>query len=189
MHATYLRQPFSTLAIHQESSGELVKSIDWDPNTRQISSRLKRLHGGCLRSTGQNLGNRTNFPASLVAQWGRKYQPVNAEEVLSLIQEDPTCRRATKPMSHNYGAHTLEPRSTTREGIATSSPGISTMEEPLITTGEEAWSQPGRSPDHNQGGALITTGEEAWPQPEGSPWWQLEQSPGAAMETQHTKDK
>lgn len=101
-----------------------------------------------------------------MAQWGRKYQPVNAEAVLSLIQEDRTRRRATKSISQNYGAHTLEPRSTTREGTATSSPGISTREEPL-----------------------ITTGAEAWPQPEGSPWWQLEQSPGAAMETQHTKDK
>ena len=29
----------------------------------------------------------------------------------SLVQEDPTCLRATKPMSHNYGVHAPEPGS------------------------------------------------------------------------------
>lgn len=140
MHATYLRQPFSTLAIQQESSGELVKSIDCDPNTRQISSRLKRLHGGCPRSTGQNLGNRTNFPASLVAQLGVK---------ISLSMQKQRCyprsRRSHAPqgnqaLCHSYGAHPLEPCSATREGITTSTQA----------------SHPGRSPDHNPGEAPIT---------------------------------
>ena len=31
--------------------------------------------------------------------------------VQALVQEDPTCRRATKPMHHNYWACTLEPAS------------------------------------------------------------------------------
>ena len=26
-----------------------------------------------------------------------------------LVREDPICRRAAKPVSHNYWAHTLEP--------------------------------------------------------------------------------
>ena len=30
-------------------------------------------------------------------------------QVRSLVQEDPTCRRATKPMRHNYWACDLEP--------------------------------------------------------------------------------
>ena len=29
--------------------------------------------------------------------------------VRALVQEDPTCRGATKPVCHNYGACTLEP--------------------------------------------------------------------------------
>ena len=29
--------------------------------------------------------------------------------VRALVQEDPTCRGATKPMRHNYGACALEP--------------------------------------------------------------------------------
>ena len=31
--------------------------------------------------------------------------------VWALVQEDPTCRRATKPMRHNYWACALEPAS------------------------------------------------------------------------------
>ena len=31
--------------------------------------------------------------------------------VWALVQEDPTCRGATKPMRHNYWACTLEPMS------------------------------------------------------------------------------
>ena len=31
--------------------------------------------------------------------------------VQSLVQEDPTCRRATKPVHHNYWACVLEPAS------------------------------------------------------------------------------
>ena len=32
-------------------------------------------------------------------------------EVQALVQEDPTCHRATKPMRHNYWACALEPAS------------------------------------------------------------------------------
>ena len=41
-----------------------------------------------------------------------KNLPANAGDMGSvLVQEDPTCCGATKPMCHNYGAHTLEPAS------------------------------------------------------------------------------
>ena len=39
---------------------------------------------------------------SLVAQWLRIRLPVQGTWVQALVQEDPTCRRATKPMCHNY---------------------------------------------------------------------------------------
>ena len=39
---------------------------------------------------------------SLVAQWLRICLPVQGTQVRSLVQEDPTCCRATKPVSHNY---------------------------------------------------------------------------------------
>ena len=42
--------------------------------------------------------------ASLVAQWWRMHLPTKEMRVWPLVQEDPTCSRATKPVSHNYWA-------------------------------------------------------------------------------------
>ena len=39
---------------------------------------------------------------SLVAQWLRIHLPVQGTQVQALVQEDPTCRRATKPVHRNY---------------------------------------------------------------------------------------
>ena len=47
--------------------------------------------------------------ASLVAQWLRIHLPMQGAWVQALAREDPTCRRATKPMRHNYRACALEP--------------------------------------------------------------------------------
>ena len=46
---------------------------------------------------------------SLVTQWLRICLPVQGTRVRALVQEDPTCRRATKPVYHNYWAYALEP--------------------------------------------------------------------------------
>ena len=40
--------------------------------------------------------------ASLVVQWLRIRLPMQGTWVQSLVQEDPTCRGATKPVHHNY---------------------------------------------------------------------------------------
>ena len=39
---------------------------------------------------------------SLVAHWLRICLPMQGTQVQSLVQKDPTCRGATKPMCHNY---------------------------------------------------------------------------------------
>ena len=44
------------------------------------------------------------YRASLVAQWLRICLPMQGTQVRALVWEDPTCRGATKPMSHNYWA-------------------------------------------------------------------------------------
>ena len=49
--------------------------------------------------------------ASLMAQWLRILLPMQSTRVRALVREDPTCRRATKPMRHNYRACALEPAS------------------------------------------------------------------------------
>ena len=40
--------------------------------------------------------------ASLVAQWLRICLPMQGTQVQALVWEDPTCRGAPRPMSHNY---------------------------------------------------------------------------------------
>ena len=42
------------------------------------------------------------YTASLVVQWLRIRLPMQGTRVRSLAWEDPTCRRATKPVRHNY---------------------------------------------------------------------------------------
>ena len=48
--------------------------------------------------------------ASLVAQWLRLHLPMQGTRVRALVQEDPTCRGATKPVRHNYWGYALEPQ-------------------------------------------------------------------------------
>ena len=48
-----------------------------------------------------NLKN-TVWGASLVAQWLRICLPMQGTRVQALVWEDPTCRGATRPVSHNY---------------------------------------------------------------------------------------
>ena len=40
--------------------------------------------------------------ASLVAQWLRICLPMQGTRVRTLVREDPTCRGAAGPVSHNY---------------------------------------------------------------------------------------
>ena len=40
--------------------------------------------------------------ASLVAQWLRICLPMQGTWVQALVWKDPTCRGATRPVSHNY---------------------------------------------------------------------------------------
>ena len=54
---------------------------------------------------------RVNTGTSLLAQWLRILLPTQRTRVQSLVQEDPTCCGATKPMCHNYWAWALEPAS------------------------------------------------------------------------------
>ena len=42
------------------------------------------------------------YRASLVAQWLRVCLPMRGTRVRALVWEDPRCRGATGPVSHNY---------------------------------------------------------------------------------------
>ena len=56
------------------------------PNYQKIAIKIKNLPWG----------------TSLVAQWLRIHLPMQGTRVRSLIQEDPTCHGAAKPVRHNY---------------------------------------------------------------------------------------
>ena len=43
-----------------------------------------------------------NYGVSLVAQWLRICLPMQGTRVRALVWEDPTCRGAAGPVSHNY---------------------------------------------------------------------------------------
>ena len=66
--------------------------------------------GGCVCSeSASNRGEEKGVQelytgASLVVQWLRIRLPMQGTQVLALVWEDPTCRGATGPVSHNYWA-------------------------------------------------------------------------------------
>ena len=70
-----------------------------------VETHTKKQDQLCL----QNSVSKSRIRASLVVQWPRICLPMQGTQVQSLVQEDPTCCRATKPMCHNYWACTLEP--------------------------------------------------------------------------------
>ena len=49
-----------------------------------------------------SLKKKQNSGASLVAQWLRICLLMQGTRVRALVWEDPTCRGATRPVSHNY---------------------------------------------------------------------------------------
>ena len=63
---------------------------------------------------------------SLVAQWLRIHLPMQGTRVRALVQEDPTCHRATKPVCHNYWS----PHTTTTEACMPRA-GALQQEKPL----------------------------------------------------------
>ena len=54
------------------------------------------------------VSSRRQNETSLVALWLRIRLPTQGTRVRALVREDPTCRRATKPVRHNYWACALE---------------------------------------------------------------------------------
>ena len=71
--------------------------------------KLRRMEGSERSWLWQNLETiHKYFPTeealrtSLVAQWLRVCLPMQGSQVGSLVQEDPICHRASKPVHHDY---------------------------------------------------------------------------------------
>ena len=76
---------------------------------REITVNLNFIHSPTIIHRWGH--NKVISQASLVAQWLRIRLPMQGTQVCALVREDPTCRRATKPVCHNYWACALEPAS------------------------------------------------------------------------------
>ena len=61
------------------------------PKTGEFAFKTRYFYQSRKKDTG----------ASLVVQWLRICLPMQGTRVRALVWEDPTCRGATRPMSHN----------------------------------------------------------------------------------------
>ena len=71
----------------------LARTFAWEPDYSSTFSAL---------SPTDLSHQEDNWRASLVAQWLRIRLPMQGTRVRALVWEDPTCRGATGPVSHNY---------------------------------------------------------------------------------------
>ena len=73
---------------------------DLSMNQNQIGFNQGRF--GTIEQLEKNSSLKMVSRASLVAQWLRVRLPMQGTQVRALVWEDPTCRGAAGPVSHNY---------------------------------------------------------------------------------------
>ena len=96
---------------HMIISTDAEKAFDkiQHPSWWELSPKLKKgtyLNIIKAKSTANIILNAEKLKAwaSLVVQWLRICLPMQETQVQALVWEDPTCRGATRPVSHNYWA-------------------------------------------------------------------------------------
>ena len=84
-------ESFANMGKEIVNSGQKVQRVPYRINPRRNTPRhiLIKL-------------SKIKYRASLVAQWLRICLPMQGTRVQALVWEDPTCRGATRPVSHNY---------------------------------------------------------------------------------------
>ena len=109
-------------------------------NHKGTSMRAKSYCTGVGGTDGQkepgSMMNNIKTPpwASLVARWLGVRLPMPGTRVRALVREDPTCRGATRPVSHNYWS----PCSATRQATAMRGPCTATKSGPRLLQLERA---------------------------------------------------
>ena len=83
------------------------------------------VHGVAESDTTEQLNNNDKL-------WLRKHQPMQGTHIWSLVRENPTCLRATKPLGHNHW-------SLPTENLCSARGETTTMRSPSITTKGSPW--------------------------------------------------
>ena len=83
-------------------NGEKLKAFLLNSGTRQGCPLSPLLFNIEFEVPATAIRKEEEIRASLVAQWLRVCLPMQGTRVRALVWEDPTCRRATRPVSHNY---------------------------------------------------------------------------------------
>ena len=99
------------ILIQIKAKGCVIKTWVWGDKIVKIfylythtwEKFLLETTSGCLFVRKLEPFNKTSR-ASLVAQWLRICLPLQGTRVRALVWEDPTCRGATRSVSHNYWA-------------------------------------------------------------------------------------
>ena len=107
--------PFPTLEKSRLKNGATLDLLFQSLKT--IPKKIKLIHKefNYLPEQNSTFFKETQIPAhnntkfkiliirtSLVPQWLGVHLPMQGTGVPSLVQEDPTCHEATKPVNHNY---------------------------------------------------------------------------------------
>ena len=90
------------IECHKESWTSTVRKGKEKRETNQVVIILKCVCKKMYRKVSDLIRLKTAAGASLVAQWLRICLPMQGTRVRALVWEDPTCRGATRPVSHNY---------------------------------------------------------------------------------------
>ena len=91
---------------------------------------------------GKSCGSKNkDLRASLVAQWLRIRLPMRGTRVRALVWEDPTCRGATGPVSHNYWACASGACAPQREAATVRGPRTAMKSGPRLPQLEKALTQ------------------------------------------------
>ena len=101
-------KPLSSLRIHFEPPADFILTLEKDLNVKLalLDINICHIYSKEIHTELQNsslfLSLKSTFRASLVAQWLRICLLMQETRVRALVWEDPTCRGATRPVSHNY---------------------------------------------------------------------------------------
>ena len=100
----HLNHPETIPPQPQPQSVEKLSSMRLVPGAKKVGDRCFKTSTlvPYYRNAVIEVPAKSQDRASLVVQWLRIRLPMQGTRVRALVWEDPTCRGATGPVSHNY---------------------------------------------------------------------------------------